>query len=150
MKWLKKLLRLRENRDEREKMFTRALREAHNEIERLGRLLASHTDLISAQVENGEFEIVTRPPFWAVRAMALSFYETLNNAPNWRCVQVGPMDHEGTVMIVTVRRANGKTPEESVTLLKDLIEEMLPCIDEDCYPYTCNAARDMIKRTQEK
>lgn len=149
MKWLKKLLCVPSARAEREKMFTRALKEAQDEIERLEGLLAQ-TDIVGMSVENGVFELMTRPPHWAVKALAASFFQTLNNAPNWRCVEIGPMDHEGTLMIVTVRRANGKTPEESVTLLKDSMEEMLDCIDEDEYPFTCKSARDMIKRTSEK
>ena len=149
MKWLTKLLRMRETRVEREKTLARALKEAHAECERLTGLLTK-TDIISATVENGVFELMTRPPAWAVKAMAASFFETLDNAPNWRAVEIGPMDHEGTRMIVTVRRANGKTPEETVTKLKDMIERLLVCVGPDFYPYTCSDARALLDPTQEK
>jgi len=134
---------------EREKMFTRALKEAHAENERLAASLTK-TDIISMHVENGELEIATRPPHWAIKAMAASFYDTLDNALNWRSIEVGPMDHEGTRMIVTVRRATGQTPEETVTKLKGTIEKLLACVKPDIYPYTCSEARALLNLTQEK
>ena len=165
MKWLKKWLdkhcewmnrpsmqELRLERvvcADREKMFTRALKEAHAECRQLEGLLTK-TDIISTTVENGAFELVTKPPAWAVRAMAASFYDTLNNAPNWQSVEIGPMDHEGTRMIVTVRRANGQTPEETVSKLKDVVEELHACVKPDIYPYTCGKARALLDPTQEK
>ena len=149
MKWLTKLLRMRETRVEREKTLARALKEAHAENERLAASLTK-TDIISMHVENGELEIATRPPHWAIKAMAASFYDTLDNALNWRSIEVGPMDHEGTRMIVTVRRANGQTPEETVSKLKDVVEELHACVKPDIYPYTCGKARALLDPTQEK
>lgn len=101
---------------------------ANAEIERLKRYLMGEVEKAEVRnihIEKGSIEVAIQPPHWAALAIAESFYETLADAPNWRSLEVTLDDRSERPLIVTVRRASGDSPEETVSKCKACIEELL-------------------------
>jgi hypothetical protein len=109
------------------------------EVDRLVNLgieAAERSPLHAVNIEEGAVEVVIQPPHWALRAMAASFLETLGEAPNWRAIEVGPINSDGGMLIATVCRASGESPVETVGKLKVCIEELLGCVEVELWGRT--------------
>lgn len=106
---------------------------AEKEVLRLQDLLMGQVDktpIHSINIEpDGAVEIVARPPQWVLQAMAGAFLECLDGAPNWRSYSLGPVPTDGGMLLATVRRMDGETPEETCGKLKDMIESLVGSIE---------------------
>jgi len=96
---------------------TAELARALAEIERLTGLL-DDPKLVELELEPGGSLRMGLEPCIGAKVLAASFADLLGDAKHWRSVEVGPMPSDQGVLIVTVRRATGQTPEETVGFLR--------------------------------
>ena len=94
---------------------------------------AEDTRIVEMHADKDSIELTLRTPHWAVAAMAESFYDTLADAPNWRCVELPVTVPGKPSMLVTVCRASGDSPVETVTKCKDFIERILWVVNVDIH-----------------
>lgn len=69
---------------------------------------------------------------WAVKAIVLSLYETLNGAPNFATLQCGVPSRPEEKLCVTIQRCPGKTPAQVLCELSDLLRECRYWIGDNC------------------
>ena len=94
--------------------------------ERLRQIMEQQVN--DSPLEISDDAISVRPPHWAARAMAGSFLETLADAPNWQSIEMLVVCPGLDKLIVTVRRATGESPEETVTRYREVIDGLLRLI----------------------
>lgn len=93
------------------------------EIGRLTKLL-TEPELVKLELEPGGSLRMALMPCLGAKALAASFADMIGDAANWRSVEVGPMPTDQGMLIVTVRRVEGKTPEEMVGELTAEIDRL--------------------------
>jgi hypothetical protein len=103
-------------------------RELETENARLTSIITD-PDLVSMEMKDGTLDMKFHAPM-AMKILAASFHHVLGDAPNWQALEIGPMDHEGTMVSVTVRRMNGETPEETVGKLRSMVTKLQQEIDD--------------------
>lgn len=59
---------------------------------------------------------------WAIKFLADSLGKTLADAPNWMAIEVRHPDHGP--LVVTVRRKNGKSPEEMLRAVREELDAL--------------------------
>ena len=91
--------------------------------ERLRQIMEQQVN--DSPLEISDDAISVRPPHWAARAMAGSFLETLADAPNWQSIEMLVVCPGLDKLIVTVRRATGESPEETVTRYREVIDGLV-------------------------
>lgn len=121
----------------------------HAEIARIRKLgieSCENVPVHSINIEGGAVEVNTLPPHWAMRAMGASFLESLDGAPNWRAIEIGPIPSDGGYLLVTVCRKSGDSPVETVGKLKACIEELLSLDGGSVYHPPGGPAQDIFGR----
>ncbi len=118
----------------------RELESAHAEIARLRGLLMEQVEdspLEKLEVSGGEIEVQVRPPWWLLQHIGAGFLGGgLGGAPNWRSYEIGPISHPSGRLLVTVRRVDGDSPEDTVEKQRKMIEKLLEAIcwaDRECF-----------------
>ena len=106
----------------------KTLLDAKAEIERLQGLLGVEPSFKSLHFENGKLD-ATIGPHWASRLMACSFRESVKEAENFLTMTF--RDDEG-VLLVTIRRGNGKTPEEKFMDARSILDAIDELRAEEC------------------
>lgn len=101
----------------------RELDKKDKEIERLNQIIVD-PKVMDIGLDEGGLRMDLKLPHWATRAMAASFADTLGDAPNWQAMQIGPMPSDNGMIIVTIQKASGKSPTETVGKLRDEIEKL--------------------------
>ena len=92
------------------------------EIDRLMSIIAD-PKILEIAYKNGELRVSTEPHF-AMKALAMSFAETLGKSPNYVSMSFGPMDSDQGRIVATVERVHGKSPACMVSHLKSLLAEL--------------------------
>jgi hypothetical protein len=108
----------------RRKVFGLSKRELRAEIERLTELI-SDPKLIDLELEPGGALRMGLEPCIGAKVLAASFAAMLGDAKNWRAVQVGPMPSDNGMILVTVKRELGDSPEVSYGKVCDLLEALI-------------------------
>ena len=113
--------------------------------ERLERMLTEPVFTKAERTGDGGLEISFEPCLGA-KVLAASFAEQLGDAKNWQSVEIGPMPSDQGLIVVTARRMNGQTPEETVGELRREIERLrsLPRTDKGMF----DECREDLKRTR--
>lgn len=83
------------------------------EIARLHKLF-TEPELVSVKASQEDGVEMEFRCDWAVKALAGSFAKSLDGAENWRAFQIGPIPSFEGNLIVTVQRADGETPVETL------------------------------------
>jgi hypothetical protein len=106
------------------KVFGPSKRELRAEIERLTKLV-SDPKLIDLELEPGGALRLGLEPGIGAKILAVSFADLLGDAKNWRAVHVGPMRGDNGMILVTVKREPGDSPETSYGKACDLLEALI-------------------------
>lgn len=97
------------------------------ENQRLAQII-NEPELVEFSMKRGEAAMFEYE-HWAVRLLAASFAESLRNAENFIVMECSTK--EGEKLFVTIQRANGKTPAELYSRIKQenriLLESMALC-----------------------
>lgn len=104
-------------------LFGPSKKELRSIIERQMALI-SDPKILDLELEPGGALRMDLEPCIGAKILAASFADLLGKAPNWASLLVGPMPSDNGMLIVTVQRQSGDSPEATVGKLKDLIRKM--------------------------
>jgi hypothetical protein len=139
------------------KLLGPSKRELRAEIERLTNLM-SDPKLIDLELEPGGALRMGLEVGIGAKILAASFADLLGDAKNWRAVHVGPMPGDNGMILVTVKREYGDSPEASYSKACDLLEALIEPAQHcawETHSATCQAAIDRAReflgiRSEEK
>jgi hypothetical protein len=97
------------------------------EIDRLNGVIDMLNDpkLVGLALEPGGSIRMDLAPCLGAKVLAASFADMILDAPNWKSVEISPIDSDQGTLIVTVQRKCGRSPAEMVFEAKDIIRDLM-------------------------